>query len=236
MAVKIYPKGSGEQLSTNFRAYEFDCPCNNCTETKIDMDLVQILQKDREHFGKPISPNGYRCPQHNAETPNAAKASKHTQGMAADFSIPGVKPLEIAAFNESIGVKGIGLYDNFVHVDTRTTKAFWYSHAQEKRTTFGGAQTAQKPAEAENAKRETVSMDLPVLRKGYSGKDVEAFQIMLVGRGYNLGNYGPDNDGVDGHFGAATENAVLSFCEDVEIENDGSGTVGAAEWRALLGL
>ena len=230
MNIKIFPKGSGEQLSANFKAYEFDCPCDNCTQTKIDLDLVEILQKNRDHFGKPISPNAYRCPQHNAETPNAAKASKHMMGCAADFSIDGVPPLEIAAFNESIGVKGIGLYDTFVHVDTRPNKAFWYSHKQVPRTTFGGAQ--------EEEKEETyvpITVDLPVLTKGDKGDTVEALQIMLKGRGYHLGSYGPNKDGIDGHFGAATENAVTAFQEDMELE-DWDGTVGAPEWRALLGL
>lgn len=232
MNIKIFPKGSGEQLSANFKAYEFDCPCDNCTETKIDLDLVEILQKNRDHFGKPISPNAYRCPRHNAEIPNAAKASKHMQGMAADFSIEGESPREIAAYNESIGVKGIGLYDTFVHVDTRPNKAFWYSHKQIPRTTFGGEQATQKP---EKGPFVPVSVDLPILMNGDSGDTVEAVQILLKGKGYNLGKFGPNEDGIDGHFGAATENAVTAFQEDMELENR-DGTVGGPEWRALLGL
>ena len=64
-------------------------------------------------------------------------------GMAADISISGIAPSEIAKYAESIGVLGIGLYETaadgyFVHVDTRTTKSFWYGHAQKRMTTFGG--------------------------------------------------------------------------------------------------
>lgn len=235
MNIKIFPKGSGEQLSANFKAYEFDCPCDNCTETKIDLDLVEILQKNRDHFGKPISPNAYRCPRHNAEIPNAAKASKHMQGMAADFSIEGESPLEIAAYNESIGVKGIGLYDTFVHVDDRESKAFWYSHKQLPRTTFGGLRDPQESQEAEKGTIVPVSVDLPILMNGDSGDTVEAVQILLKGKGYNLGKFGPNEDGIDGHFGAATENAVTAFQEAMELENR-NGTVGGPEWRALLGL
>ena len=224
MAIKTFPKGSGERLSDNFKAYEFDCWCDDCTETRIDLDLVAILQKNRDHFGKPISPAAYRCPKHNAETPNAAKASKHMLGMAADFSIDGVTPLEIAAFNESIGVKGIGLYDTFVHVDTRTSKFFWYGHQCEPRTTFGGAQ------DAEAATAETVTLELPVLRKGDTGEEVKALQILLQGNGYHLGVWG-----ADGAFGENTENAIVCFQEDRKL-NDGDGIVGTLEWRALLGL
>ena len=58
---------------------------------------------------------------------------------------------------------------------------------------------------------------------------------MLKGRGYHLGSYGPNKDGIDGHFGAATENAVTAFQEDMELDRR-NGIVGALEWRALLGL
>ena len=128
-------------------------------------------------------------------------------------------------------MKGIGLYDTFVHVDTRTTKAFWYSHKQLPRTTFGGTQEEEK----EETIYVPITVDLPVLTKGDKGDTVEALQIMLKGRGYHLGSYGPNKDGIDGHFGAATENAVTAFQEDMELE-DWDGTVGAPEWRALLGL
>ena len=227
MNIKIFPKGSVEQLSANFKAYEFDCPCDNCTETKIDLDLVEILQKNRDHFGKPISPNAYRCPKHNAEIPNAAKNSMHTGGGAGDFSIEGETPLEIAAFNESIGVKGIGLYDTFVHVDTRPNKAFWYSHKQIPRTTFGGLQDPQESQEA--APGATVTVELPVLRLGDTGETVKALQMLLVGNGYNLGVWG-----VDGAYGENTEHAVTCFQEDMVLAAD--GIVGAQTWAKLLGL
>jgi hypothetical protein len=48
MAIKTYSKGSKTQLSTNFKAYEFDCNGSNCcSKTKIDEKLVSILQKIR---------------------------------------------------------------------------------------------------------------------------------------------------------------------------------------------
>ena len=60
------------------------------------------------------------------------------KGQAADISIQGVAPKTIAKYAESIGMLGIGLYGNFVHVDTRTTKSFWYGSEQAYRETFGG--------------------------------------------------------------------------------------------------
>lgn len=140
MAIKIYKKGSTEKLAPNFYAYEFDCACSRCTQTPVDEALPRILQKIRDRFGKPVRITGpYRCPAHNGEIPNAAKGSLHTKGMAADIQVDGTEPAEVAKFAESIGVLGIGLYEDFVHVDTRTYKSFWFGHGQEPRTTFGGA-------------------------------------------------------------------------------------------------
>lgn len=139
MAIKTYKKGDNTNVATNFKAREFDCQGNGCcNHTIIDEKLVEYLQNIRTHFGKPVYLTAYRCQTHNARTPNAAPNSYHIYGQAADFHIDGVSPKEIAKYAESIGVKGIGLYDTFVHIDTRENKSFWYSHAQQKRTTFGG--------------------------------------------------------------------------------------------------
>ena len=140
MAIKTYQKGSREMLAPNFQAMEFDCACSRCTETLVDEELPKILQKIRDYFGKPVRITGpYRCPAHNGEIPNAAKGSLHTKGMATDIQVDGTEPAEVAKFAESIGVLGIGMYEDFVHVDTRTYKSFWFGHGQEPRTTFGGA-------------------------------------------------------------------------------------------------
>lgn len=153
MAIKNYPKGSKTKLSANFHAYEFDCPCSRCKTTPIDDGLVAILQKIRDETGAPVYPNAYRCPEHNAEVPNAGKTSLHMQGMAADISVKGVTPLEVAKIAESIGVKGIGLYDTFVHVDTRTTKFFWKGHEQRPMDTFGGSAENSVKALTEGLKK-----------------------------------------------------------------------------------
>lgn len=138
MPIKTYPKGSKERLSTNFHAYEFDCPCSRCKTTKIDTTLVAGLQAIRNRTGKELYPNAYRCPEHNAEVPNAAKKSKHMDGTAADISVKGVAPSTVAKIAEEVGFLGIGLYDTFVHVDTRTSKFFWKGHEQKPVSSFVG--------------------------------------------------------------------------------------------------
>jgi len=50
------------------------------------------------------------------------------------------------------------------------------------------------------------------IRRGDSRKDlVEQLQKMLVALGYDLGDFGPNKDGVDGDFGERTQTAVKSF-------------------------
>lgn len=151
----IYAKGKSKKLSTNFKSTEFDCQGKGCcSETVIDDKLVEYLQKIRTHFGKPVNvSSGYRCATHNKNV-GGATGSYHAKGQAADIYINGVAPAEIAKYAESIGILGIGLYETaadgyFVHVDTRTSKSFWYGQAQQHRDTFGGTtekvETATKP-------------------------------------------------------------------------------------------
>lgn len=146
MAVKTYQENSKVQLSKNFNSYEFRCglgrPCS-CSTILIDDKLVEYLQKIRDHFGKSITiTSGYRCPSYNKSI-GSGTGSYHSKGRAADIVINGVAPREVAKYAESIGILGIGLYEtsadgHFVHIDTRTTKAFWYGQAQAYRSTFGG--------------------------------------------------------------------------------------------------
>ena len=145
MAIKTYSKGKATQLSTNFKSTEFDCHGNGCcTQTQIDDTLIEYVQKIRNHFGKPVTvSSGYRCATHNKNI-GGATGSRHSKGQAADIYISGVAPAEIAKYAESIGILGIGLYEtdkdgHFVHVDTRTTKSFWYGQSEAYRSTFGGA-------------------------------------------------------------------------------------------------
>lgn len=147
MAVITYKKSDHIQLSKNFNAYEFRCglgrPCS-CQKTLIDKELVEILQKIRDHWpGRALHiTSGYRCPEYNRSV-GGATGSYHSKGMAADITVDGVAPREVAKYAESIGVLGIGLYETsadgyFVHVDTRTAKSYWYGQKQAPRATFGG--------------------------------------------------------------------------------------------------
>ena len=251
MAIKTYKKGDSKKLATNFRAREFDCHgVGCCSTTPIDEKLVAYLQKIRDHFGKPVVLTAYRCPTYNAKVANAASRSYHTFGQAADFHIDGVKPAEIASYAESIGVKGIGLYEgedgNFVHIDTRTNKSFWYGHAQARRTTFGGKTTAGKysieqfvrdvqgaiGAKVDGiAGKETISKTPTIsARKNRNHPVVKFVQKRLYDLGYTeIG----DANGIAGNKFTAT---VCEFQDDNKCCVDGELTAKNATWRKLLGM
>ena len=201
-------------LSANFAVGEFGCRCTSCKTILVDEGLVERLQQVRDHFDKAVViTSGYRCAAHNAEVSGAA-GSRHTKGQAADFYIPGVAPAEIAKFAESIGIKGIGLYDDFVHIDTREKKSFWYGHKELPRSTFGGAP------------KQTFTVELSTLQRGSKGREVRAMQTQLLGHGYQID--------VDGVYGPATENAVKSYQKNNNLTAD--GIAGPMTYRSMLGI
>lgn len=209
--VKQYQEN--RRLSANFNVREFACPCGKCEKTLVDDGLVDILQQIRDHYNKPLTiTSGYRCTEHNARIGGAA-GSRHTLGQAADFCVSDISPAEIARYAESIGVLGIGLYEQFVHLDTRGTKSFWYGHEQEYRETFGGSQR---------------HFDLKprILRVGCRGRDVRALQALLRAEGTEIE--------LDGSFGAHTEKAVKRYQKAVGVAAD--GVVGEVTLGSLLGL
>ena len=250
MAIKAYKRGDTTKLSKNFAAYEFDCEGTGCcTETLIDEKLVEVLQKIRDHFGKPIGGShltAYRCPTHNARVDNAAPNSRHTKGSAADISIVGVAPAEIAKYAESIGVLGIGLYDTFVHIDTRTYKSFWYGHQQEYRDTFGGKPVEEKYTQKQfitdiqkacgatvdgiagpETLSKTVTLSATKNRKHAAVKPVQKWLAVL----------GYDEVGeADGIAGTKFTSAVGNYQQDNGCYVDGEITAKNKTWRKLLGM
>ena len=140
MGYKYFTKGQAVKVSAHFYSTEFDCHGSGCcTQTIVNEKLIEYLEKIREHFNAPITiTSGYRCTTHNVRV-GGATGSRHTKGDAADIVVKNTAPSEVAKYAESIGIKGIGLYSDFVHIDTRTTKSFWYGHEEAYRSTFGGA-------------------------------------------------------------------------------------------------
>lgn len=239
-----YLKGETAVLSKNFKSYEFDCHGSGCCDsTKIDTDLVGFLQMIRAHFGKAVTINsGYRCSVHNKKVGGASK-SKHLEGKAADIVVSGIEPIEVAKYAESIGVKGIGLYEWGCHIDTRTTKGFWYSSKQEPRTTFGGAY--EPNLSVLEWQKAAVADGFNFAKYGADGKwGSECEQVAkkaickkrITYKYKNLTKLVQKAVGVeaDGKFGNQTKQAVISWQELTGLVPD--GIVGLNTWKKFLGV
>lgn len=233
-----FKKGDSAQISKNFQFKEFDCQGKGCcSKTIIDEKLVAYVQQIRDHFGKPVTiTSPYRCEVHNKRVGGATK-SYHMQGRAADIVVQGVSSREVAKYAESIGILGIGLYETsadgyFTHIDTRTTKSFWYGQNEAPRTTFGGtpANTTPDTTPAEtkpstyHKSSSKYSVQLLYLQKGDRGRDVQILQELLKIRGYNIET--------SGEFDEATKTAVKDFQKKTNQSQD--GVVGAKTMEKLL--
>lgn len=60
-----------------------------------------------------------------------------------------------------------------------------------------------------------------LITRGSHGESVEEFQKILKDLGYDLGEFGPKGDGVDGKFGRVTKDAIKSFQKDHGLKVDG---------------
>ena len=127
MTIKAYSrkKDGNIRLSTNFKVKEFACQ-DGSDPIFIDSELVSVLQKIRNHFGKPVNiTSAYRTPNHNKNV-GGTTYSQHLYGKAADIKVQGIAPKEVATYAETLlGEGGIGIYNTFTHVDVRSTKSRW---------------------------------------------------------------------------------------------------------------
>lgn len=115
-----------EQISTHFRASEFQCH-DGSWPVLVHEELLYMLEEVRNHFNVPVTINsGYRTVAYNAQV-GGSKTSYHTYGMAADIVVKGVKPEDVAQYVEEVypNSKGIGRYKTFTHIDCRADKARW---------------------------------------------------------------------------------------------------------------
>lgn len=125
-------------LTANFKLAEFKCRDGSEIPEelvpRIELLAVQ-LQILRAILNTPIHiVSGYRSPEYNATLGSSKPTSQHIQARAADIRAEGYDVEALGKICDELQesgrwiMGGIGVYpspDNFVHVDTRGTKARW---------------------------------------------------------------------------------------------------------------
>ena len=106
--------------------------CHYNNEVKpIDIGVLDLLCDVKNRIGtdKEIQIiSGYRSPEYNdylrSIGRNVAKNSFHMKGIAIDFSIKGFNMSSLSTTAKSFLAGGVGLYPEFVHIDTGPVR-YW---------------------------------------------------------------------------------------------------------------
>jgi uncharacterized protein YcbK (DUF882 family) len=136
-ALRLDNINTGEHLSLRYSAkgiwreddlerINYFLRCHYTNEIKpISPDVINLLCSIKDRFGssrevKIIS--GYRSRKYNeylrCTGHCVAKESLHLQGLAVDFSIPGIRTRDISRTAKRLAAGGVGKYPDFVHIDT----------------------------------------------------------------------------------------------------------------------
>lgn len=107
----------------HFKLDEFRC--NHCNKLKLDINLLESLEKLREQTGPLVINSGYRCPIHNKRV-GGVRNSQHLKGTAADVRAINTKPSIVQAIADKVFSNGgLGRYNTFTHVDVRGHRSRW---------------------------------------------------------------------------------------------------------------
>lgn len=122
------------KLTANFDREEFECTDGSEMPIDVQLNIAELavqLEIIRSHFNAPIHINSaYRSLEYNRSI-GSNDSSQHVSGRAADITVDGFTPDEVAdaiEFLISTGLVkegGLGRYNTFTHYDIRGTRARW---------------------------------------------------------------------------------------------------------------
>lgn len=111
--------------SKNFTASELTCSC--CGKSGVQQWALDKLQQVRDSYLRPMTiTSAYRCDEHPIEKAKS-KGGTHNQGIAFDIYVgSGAERYELIMCAMLCGASGIGVENNFVHLDWRdSTPVMW---------------------------------------------------------------------------------------------------------------
>ena len=114
------------KVSANFNRSDFSCKCG-CGLSSVSPALIVLLETVRNYFAASVHiKNACRCPAYNAIV-GGSLWSQHLLGTAADISVEGHSPDEVAEWLEwqYHDKYGIGSYRTFTHIDVRPVRLRW---------------------------------------------------------------------------------------------------------------
>lgn len=113
-------------LTKDFTLAEMQCPCGHCNGGTMDQPFMECLQilRDRCRFSFHVN-SGYRCHEHNKEV-GGQPASLHLSGRATDIRAKNAVELySLVKYSWECGLFGVGIAQDFVHLDNRTEPTVW---------------------------------------------------------------------------------------------------------------
>jgi uncharacterized protein YcbK (DUF882 family) len=107
-----------------FNYDEFDSPDELSSGKHMDQDLLDMIDRARALYGKPIVVNsGFRTKDHNKKV-GGVESSSHLKGLAIDVAcVTSKHRFEMLTALLEVGFNRIGVADTFIHIDVDKNKS-----------------------------------------------------------------------------------------------------------------
>ena len=226
-----------KNASEHFKVKEFACH-DGSDYVPIDKGLLIKLEALRAKLGHlPIHiTSGYRSTEYNNKI-GGAKNSYHTCGKAVDIYIKGKTPAQIAHAAQPLWFGGIGLYDDFVHLDTRSNMFYWKGHEVKETTTFGNF-VSFKISDFKNLKCALLAdgWDLDDIENTYTEQLENCLRYCTISRNStgNMTKLVQFCVGAfpDGNAGKKTQDAIITWQKSNSLTPD--GVFGFQCWKKAI--